>query len=144
MRALGDATGGGGNAGEQRRWRALVPAIALLAGVLFATSAETAKGTDLRAGRTGELAQLIVAEERTVTDATSQVTRLQAEVDALERQAATRDLRVAAERRASEPLEAAVGLAPLRGPGLTVSLDDAPRGPGGALPAGARAADVIV
>jgi uncharacterized protein YlxW (UPF0749 family) len=144
MRALGDATARDGGAGERRRWRALVPAIALLAGVLFATSAETAKGTDLRSGRSGELAQLIVTEERTVTDVTSQVTRLQSEVDALERQAATRDQRVAAVQRASAPLEAAVGLAALHGPGLTVSLDDAPRGPGGALPAGARPDDVIV
>src|SRR2546430_9283545 len=116
MRAPGDVTGRGGKAGDRRRWRALVPAIALLAGVLFATSAETAKGTDLRAGRTGELAQLIVAEERAVTDTTSQVTRLQGEVDTLERQAATRDQRVAAGRKASGPLGGGVGLAALHGP----------------------------
>jgi uncharacterized protein YlxW (UPF0749 family) len=127
-----------------RRWRALVPAISLLAGVLFATSAETARGTDLRSGRRVELAQLIAAEERKVGDATSRVTRLQGEVDALEGQAATRDQRVAAVREATTPLEKGVGLAPLRGPGLTVILDDAPRGPGGTLPAGARPDDVIV
>jgi len=134
----------GGRAGERRRWRALVPAIALLAGVLFATSAETARGTDLRAGRRVELAQLIAAEERTVGYATRRVTRLQTEVDALERQAATRDRRVADVRTATAPLAAGVGLVPLRGPGLTVNLDDAPRGPGGGLPAGARPDDVIV
>jgi uncharacterized protein YlxW (UPF0749 family) len=133
-----------GSAGERRRWRALVPAICLLAGVLFAASAETARGTDLRSGRRVELAQLIVAEERTVGEATGQVTRLQTEVDMLERQAATRDRRVAGVRSSTTPLAAGVGLTPLRGPGLTVVLDDAPRGPGGALPAGARPDDVIV
>jgi uncharacterized protein YlxW (UPF0749 family) len=129
---------------ERRRWRALVPAIALLAGVLFATSAETAQGTDLRSGRRVELAQLIAAEERAVGDTTSRVTRLQIEVDTLEKQAATRDQRVAGVREATAPVAAGVGLTPLRGPALTVVLDDAPRAPGGALPAGARPDDVIV
>jgi len=130
--------------GRQRGWGALVPAIALLAGVLFATSAETARGTDLRSGRRVELAQLIAEQERTVGRVTDRVTTLQGEVDRLERQAATRDARVAAVRTASRPLEAEVGLRPVRGPGLTVSLDDAPRPPDGTLPAGARPDDVIV
>jgi uncharacterized protein YlxW (UPF0749 family) len=134
----------GGRLSRQRGWRMLVPAIALLAGVLFATSAETARGTDLRAGRRVELAQLIVSQERVVGDATRQVTTLQAQVDMLEKQAASRDARVAAVRTASDPLEAAVGLRPERGPGLTVVLDDAPRTPNGGLPAGARPDDVIV
>jgi uncharacterized protein YlxW (UPF0749 family) len=137
-------TGSAGSAGGQRRWRVLVPAITLIAGVLFATSAETARGTDLRSGRRVELTQLIAAEERTVGNATGQVTRLQAEVETLERQAAARDMRVAVVRTTTAPLESAVGLVPLRGPGLTVTLDDAPRGPGGGLPAGARPDDVIV
>jgi uncharacterized protein YlxW (UPF0749 family) len=129
---------------RQRGWRALVPAIALLAGVLFATSAETARGTDLRSGRRSELAQLIVAQERSVGDVTDRVTALQSEVDGLERQAAGKDARVAAVRTATEPLEADVGLRPVRGPGLTVVLDDAPREADGTLPAGARPDDVIV
>ena len=64
--SAGRGAGGGGS----RVWRALVPAIALLAGVLFATSAQTAQGTDLRAGRRVELTQLIAAQERSVGDAT--------------------------------------------------------------------------
>ncbi|MEN3358181.1 MAG: hypothetical protein V7637_2163, partial [Mycobacteriales bacterium] len=75
--AAGDETGS--NRSGQRAWRALVPAIALLAGVLFATSAETARGTDLRSGRRVELAQLIAAQERAVGDATDRVRTLQGE-----------------------------------------------------------------
>jgi uncharacterized protein YlxW (UPF0749 family) len=90
------------------------------------------------------LTQLIAAQERAVGDTTTQVTTLQGEVDELERQAATRDARVAAVRTATEPLEAAVGLRRVRGPGLTVVLDDAPRRPDGTLPTGARPDDVIV
>ena len=125
-------------------WRVLVPVIALAAGVLFATSAETAKGTDLRAGRRVELTQLISAQEKSVGDATKRAVALQGEVDALEREASTKDGRVGAVRTASERLENQVGLRALRGGGLSVVLDDAPRRPDGSLPPNARPADVIV
>jgi len=134
----------GGRTDRQWGWRVLVPAIALLAGVLFATSAETARGTDLRSGRRVELTQLIVARESSVGETTARVRALQAEVDELEKDAASRDGRVAAVRTSDGPLEREVGLRPARGPGLAVVLDDAPRGPNGALPSGARPDDVIV
>lgn len=143
MRA-GRGSGGTGEASRRRAWRALVPAIALLAGMLFATSAETAQGTDLRAGRRVELTQLIAAEERSVGDSTRRVVQLQGEVDALERQASAKDGRVGSARAESERLETYVGLRPVRGSGLTVLLDDAPRRPDGSLPANARPDDVIV
>ena len=34
-------------------WAALVPVVALAAGLLFATSSQTAQGTDLRGGEAG-------------------------------------------------------------------------------------------
>ena len=121
-----------------------MPVIALAAGVLFATSAETAKGTDLRAGRRVELTQLIGAQERSVGDATRRAVGLQAEVDVLEQEASTKDGRVGAVRAESDRLENQVGLRPIRGGGLTVVLDDAPRRPDGSLPPDARPDDVIV
>jgi len=137
--------GRGLGAGYRRPiWRALVPVIALAAGVLFATSAETAKGTDLRAGRRVELTQLIAAQERSVGDATRRAVGLQAEVDVLEQEASTKDGRVGAVRAESDRLENQVGLRPIRGGGLTVVLDDAPRRPDGSLPPDARPDDVIV
>ena len=125
-------------------WRVLVPVIALAAGVLFATSAETAQGTDLRAGRRIELTQLIAAQEQAVGESTKRAVTLQSEVDALEKDASTRDGRVGAVRAAGQRLEAQVGLRPLRGNGLTVELNDAPRRPDGSLPPNARPDDVIV
>jgi uncharacterized protein YlxW (UPF0749 family) len=125
-------------------WRVLVPVIALAAGVLFATSAETAQGTDLRAGRRVELTQLISAQEKSVGDATKRAVALQGEVDGLEKEASTKDGRVGAVRTASQRLENQVGLRALRGGGLSVVLDDAPRRPDGSLPPNARPDDVIV
>jgi uncharacterized protein YlxW (UPF0749 family) len=142
--SAGRGAGGTGEASRRRAWRILVPAIALLAGMLFATSAETAQGTDLRAGRRVELTQLVAAEERSVGDSTRRVIQLQGEVDALERQASAKDGRVRSARDESERLETYVGLRPVRGPGLTVVLDDAPRRPDGSLPKNARPDDVIV
>ena len=40
-------------------WTALVPVVALAAGLLFATSGRTAQGTDLRAGEVTQLSELI-------------------------------------------------------------------------------------
>ncbi len=137
---------GRGSGGGSRRpvWRFLVPVIALAAGVLFATSAETAQGTDLRAGRRVELTQLIAAQERSVGEANRRAIALQGEVDRLEQDASTRDGRVGAVRAESGRLEDRVGLRPVRGGGLTVLLDDAPRRPDGSLPPDARPDDVIV
>src|SRR5215207_7856003 len=113
---------GRGSGAVTRRpvWRALVPAIALVAGMLFATSAETARGTDLRAGRRVELAQLIAAEERSVGDTTRQLVQLQGQVDDLEKQASAKDGRVGTVRAESDRLERYVGLRPIRGDGVTV------------------------
>jgi uncharacterized protein YlxW (UPF0749 family) len=137
---------GRGSGGGSKRpvWRLLVPVIALAAGVLFATSAETAQGTDLRAGRRVELAQLVVAEERAVGESNRRAVALQDEVDRLEQDASTRDGRVGAVRTESGRLEAQVGLRAIRGGGVTVVLDDAPRRPDGSLPPDARPDDVIV
>jgi uncharacterized protein YlxW (UPF0749 family) len=135
---------GSGRGSRRPVWRVLVPVIALAAGVLFATSAETAQGTDLRAGRRVELTQLIAAQERAVGESTKRAVALQGEVDALEKEASTRDGRVGAVRSASQRLESQVGLRPLRGGGLTVELNDAPRRPDGSLPPNARPDDVIV
>ena len=49
-----------------RVWRVLVPVTALCAGLLFAASAATAQGTDLRAGRVAQLTDLVRARQREV------------------------------------------------------------------------------
>jgi uncharacterized protein YlxW (UPF0749 family) len=139
----GRGAGATGRGSARPVWRALVPAIALLAGVLFATSAETAQGSDLRSGQR-ELAGLVVAQERTVAEADRRVVSLQGDVDLLERSAAGGDARVGAARAAGDRLETAVGLTAVRGGGVTVVLDDAPRRPDGSLPPDARPDDVIV
>lgn len=113
----------------RRVWPVLVPLTALTAGLLFATSASTAQGTDLRADRRLQLTELIARERQTVDRTEGSADALRVDVQQLSAQVAAEDSRIG---RASAPaqLELAAGLTPVRGPALTVSLDDAPRRPG--------------
>ena len=105
-------------------WRLGTLAVVLVSGLLFVASAQSSGGTDLRPGRYDDLASLtqkeadraaslqervaeLTAEVRELTDQVDDgtVQRLQAEVDALEDPA---------------------GLTARRGPGVTVTLSDAP------------------
>jgi len=108
-------------------WRALVPVTALAAGLLFATSAATAAGTDLRSGRRTQLADLIAAEQHTVDVQENRAARLRAQVARVQLTAAAGSSRVAAERARGDALVLPAGLVAVTGPGLTVRLDDAPR-----------------
>lgn len=110
-------------------WRVLVPLTALAAGVLFATSAATAQGTDLRSDRRLQLQELIARERAAVQQRERTVGELRTFVDEVAARAAVDDARVA-EAAPSAELEMAAGLLPVTGPAVTVSLDDAPRRPG--------------
>ncbi len=107
-------------------WVVLVPLTALAAGLLFATSAATAQGTDLRADRRLKLTELISRERADVERRERDAAELRDQVGALSDRAAATDVRVA-EAAAAAELEMAAGLVPVTGPAVSVSLDDAPR-----------------
>ena len=113
----------------RRPWTLLVPLTALGAGLLFATSAATAQGTDLRADRRLQLTELIARERAAVERRADAAAVLRGRVEAASAAVAERDSRVTA-AAAPQELEAAAGLTGVRGPAVTVSLDDAPRQPG--------------
>jgi uncharacterized protein YlxW (UPF0749 family) len=123
-------------AGRLTGWRLLVPVVFILAGLLFATSAATAKGTDLRGGRSN-LAELIRRQQHSLEQQSRELTALQERVQSLTAAEGARDARVAEANAAAESLLDPAGLKPVSGPGITVTLDDAPR-----LPNGASQADV--
>jgi uncharacterized protein YlxW (UPF0749 family) len=125
-------------------WTALVPVVALVAGFIFATSGTTAQGTDLRAGESSQLADLIDQREASVADQQTTLAALQAQVQELTDQAATRNGAVAEAQDLGRAGLPSAGLTGLVGPGLVVTLDDAQLGPNGALPAGARPDDVVI
>ena len=95
------------------------------AGLLAVTSAVNARGTDLRGGRNDSLIDIVSTERRKVESQLAVTRTLQAQVDALTASLAGRQAsRLQAQLRR---LEAPAGLSSLSGPGIVVTLDDAPR-----------------
>src|SRR3712207_3303783 len=121
-------------------WRVATPAVFVAAGVLLVTSAVTSRGTDLRPGRYDSLADLARQESQRVTVLREEIADLQADVDEL---SAGLDSQALEELQArADALAGPAGLSALRGPGVTVTLDDAPEELRAA--AGAQVADAIV
>jgi uncharacterized protein YlxW (UPF0749 family) len=107
-------------------WQAVVPVVAVLAGLTFATSGVAARGTDLRGGRSTRLADLIESVEQGNARLARDVSTLHEQVGTLT--AKSSDARVAAAQAEAQRLSPPAGLTGVTGPGLTVALDDAPAG----------------
>ncbi len=107
-------------------WSTVVPIIAGLAGLIFATSFTTAQGTELRSvGR--DLPDQIRGINRTVAAKAEEVRRLQGDVDRLAVAAAPGSTRIRDLTTTSEALAPLAGTRGVRGPLVRVSLDDAHR-----------------
>ena len=125
-------------------WSVLVPVTALGAGLLFATSASTAQGTDLRGGRFSQLTDLISSTATDVERQDKDAAALRREVTQVGQTAAARSSTVAAEKARGDSLAGAAGLEAVAGPGVTVSLDDAPRPKDGQPAASSNPDDLVV
>jgi uncharacterized protein YlxW (UPF0749 family) len=120
--------------GTAPTWRNHVPSagafgvafVLIGAGLLFATSAETARGTQLRSDRP-DVQGFIRSEDARLQARTQRVFSLRSEVDALTERKSTTDQAVAATQNKADQLAAAGGLEPVTGPAMRVTLDDAPR-----------------
>ncbi|HET8768594.1 DUF881 domain-containing protein [Phycicoccus sp. M110.8] len=123
-------------------WSALVPLVALGAGILFATSAATAKGTDLRSS-TSDLPGLIREHTRTNALAAQQVGTLRTQVDQLSAKQAPGDLRVTQLTRQADKLQLEAGTEAVTGPTVKVTLTDAKNVPD-PLPDGFTVDDYVV
>lgn len=105
-------------------WRAVTLAVVLLTGFLFATSAQESEGTDLRAGRFTDLASVVRAERQQTNRLTEEVGQLNAEIEQLSAGLGDRSVRRVQQR--VETLVDPAGLTPVTGPGLRITLTDAP------------------
>lgn len=120
----------GRTAGASRSlgWRLAAPAAFAVAGLLFWVSAETADGHDLRSSdKLAQLSDLIKRDNEQNTSLDKQVQAMRAHVDALTR-AQSDDERVSSAQARSDALLGAADLLPVTGPGVTVTLNDAPPG----------------
>lgn len=116
-----------------------------MSGTLFAASASTARGTDLREDGRTRITELITAEQRRSAREREYYQRLRAEVDRISRQAGERDSRVRQAQSRADRLAARSGFTPVKGPAVRVTLNDAPQRPGVQNPGpGAPAPDDLV
>lgn len=134
---------------ERRRpsaWRALVVVAAAFAGLLFAASANTARGTELRSTSSrARLTDLIGSRQRSVESLDANAARLRAQVEEFTAEAARGNSQIRNLDAANDRLGVPVGLSALRGPGLVVTLDDAPRlAPGEQRPGNPTPDDLVV
>lgn len=96
--------------------------VCLVAGLLMVISAAQARGIDLRPSRNTDLVSLLQDQSRRNTELTARASRLSDEVSALSADVVDDDNLDAAESK----LSAQAGMTPVRGPAVTVTLDDAP------------------
>lgn len=104
-------------------WRVLAPAVFVFAGALFVTSMVSSHGTDLRAGRYDDLDGLASAQAHDLEALRARTSALNLEVDRLTKNLSTSG---DTEQRRADALKGPAGLAAVHGPGVTISLDDAP------------------
>ncbi|MDQ4038978.1 MAG: DUF881 domain-containing protein [Actinomycetota bacterium] len=125
-------------------WRALAVASAVLMGLLFATTAITARGTTLRAGPETRLLGLIDDLQRRTDQQSRTLADLQEQVQAALSRAEDLDAGAGIAGEVAEVGAVSAGLTAVHGSGVTITLDDAPREAGGELPPGARPDDVVI
>ncbi|GGK55815.1 DUF881 domain-containing protein [Ornithinimicrobium pekingense] len=116
-----------GRASGASGWRARkgvvgVTAVSLLAGLLFGTSASLASDRPIGGGAT-DLVGLITARDDQVRELSEQAEELRAEVSTLQEAVDTSETRRLARR--ADAVAPAVGLAPVTGAAVQVTLDDA-------------------
>lgn len=120
-------TGGHPPPGHRRTvsgWRAGTALAFVLCGGLFIVSAQSSQGTDLRPGRYTDMAGLVRQESQDYRTLEQRRKRLEQEVAALTEQVDSR--RVVEAKAKVGSLEPAAGFTEVRGPGVTVTLSDAP------------------
>jgi uncharacterized protein YlxW (UPF0749 family) len=124
-------------------WGAVVPVAAAGAGLLFAASAQTSQGTDLRSFGPSDLVDVVRSQDTAVRERAAAVQQLQGEVNALTAQAAPGNKAVARLGAEAATLAPIVGAQAVAGPVLSVALDDAHRTAAN-LPKDFTADDIVV
>ncbi|MCR1785377.1 DUF881 domain-containing protein [Nocardioides carbamazepini] len=105
-------------------WRVGTPAVVLLSGALLAVSATNSEGSDLRPGRYTDLSGLVEGEAADYRKVEARYQNLSDQVDRLTGAVSDRGVRDA--RREIAKLRDPAGMTPRTGPGLQITLSDAP------------------
>ncbi|OJZ69048.1 hypothetical protein BRW65_23805 [Mycobacterium paraffinicum] len=128
--------------GGRSPWRFGVPVVCLLAGLLLAATHGVSGGAEIRRSDAPRLVDLVREAQASVNHLNAQRDELSGKIDAAHGRSS--DLALAAMLRRSAELAAEAGMNPVHGPGLTVTLEDAPRDANGRFPRDASPDDLVV
>ena len=123
-------------------WRYGTPVVCLLAGLLLAATHGASGGGEIRRSDAPRLVDLVRDAERGVDRLTARRDTLATGIDSTHGRSSDRAL--AAMQARAEQLGVEAGTAPVRGPGLVVTLTDAKRDAHGRFPRDASPDDLVV
>ncbi len=128
--------------GRRSPWRFGVPVVCLLAGLLLAATHGVSGGAEIRRSDAPRLVDLVREAQESVNHLNAQRDKLAGKIDAAHGRSS--DLALAAMLRRSAELAAEADMNPVHGPGLAVTLEDAPRDANGRFPRDASPDDLVV
>lgn len=125
-------------------WRYGVPIVCLCAGLLLATTHTVSGGGEIRRSDAPRLVDLVREAQQSVDRLTAQRDALVGEVDNHHGGSPSADAALTVITGRADTLAVDAGVAPLRGPGLVVTLNDAQRDAEGRFPGDASPDDLVV
>ncbi|WP_082698794.1 DUF881 domain-containing protein [Mycobacterium sp. GA-2829] len=130
--------------GRRSAWRFGVPLVCLAAGLLLAATHGVSGGDEIRRSDAPRLVDLVREAQQSVDLLGAERDTLAAEVDGHHGGSPGADAALAAITNRSAALAVGVGIDPMKGPGLVVTLDDAHRDAEGRFPRDAAPDDLVV
>ncbi len=134
----------GGPPSPRSAWRFGVPAVCLAAGLLLGVTHSVSGGDEIRRSDAPRLVDLVREAQQSVDRLTAQRDAMASKVNNHHGGSPGTQTALAAITRRADAMAAQVGLTPLKGPGLVVTLSDAQRDAQGRFPRDASPDDLVV
>ena len=132
------------NGPPRSAWRFGVPVVCVAAGLLLGATHSVSGGDEIRRSDAPRLVDLVREAQQSVDRLTSERDAMDTQVDNHHGGSPGADLALTAITERADALAGQAGLAPLRGPGLVVTLTDAQRDAEGRFPRDASPDDLVV
>ncbi len=130
--------------GERSRWRFGVPAVCVAAGLLLGATHSVSGGDEIRRSDAPRLVDLVREAQQSVDELTAERDAAAVAIANHHGGSPASAAALAAITRRGDVLADEAGLTALRGPGLVVTLSDAPRDAQGRFPRDASPDDLVV
>ena len=143
---MGQTVGSTGsrNTGSRTFWRVGVLVVCLVAGLMVATASRSAEENQLQVTDSTRLSDLVRSAQADADGISATRDELSAQLNALQVEAARSDDGVAEALAELDAMSVDAGLTEMTGPGVVVTMTDAPRNADGKYPVDATPDDLVV